>query len=375
MRKISVLAPVLTLSCFALFSAVTTDARAQADAKPSTAPAAGAKPGTKPGVKPPKPGTAAAAAPAAAPEPPPPPPGPPPLAESLTGPAKADYESAKLLFNDGDYAGASIKFKTAYDASKDARLLWNMAACEKALRHYAKVLKLARQYVAEGGDKLTDQDKKDADDLIKAIEPFTATLKLSVNEPGADVYIDDELVGQTPLEKPVMVDIGSRKVRVAKPGFKESSQSVPIGGAAEVPLEVKLAPEVHEGHVLVNAHAEDAIDIDGKIVGSGHYEGVVKSGGHTLRVTNQGMRPYQAEILVQDNETRRIDVNLEPEAKSGGGVPTWMWIAGGAVLAAGAGVGGYFIFKPKDETTSPVKGTVNTGGDPFGTVHASFPIR
>src|SRR5688572_14149804 len=67
------------------------------------------------------------------------------LGETLTGQAKQDYEAAKLLFTDGDHAGALIKFQAVFDTSKDPRLLWNLAACHKSLRHYASAIGLLRQ--------------------------------------------------------------------------------------------------------------------------------------------------------------------------------------------------------------------------------------
>ena len=96
-------------------------------------------------------------------------------------------QSGKVLFTDGDYAGSLVKFSSAFDVSKDPRLLWNMAACEKNLRHYAKALKLVRQYVADGDKVLADQDKQEAGELIKVMEPFTAKLKVTVDEPDAEV--------------------------------------------------------------------------------------------------------------------------------------------------------------------------------------------
>jgi len=57
----------------------------------------------------------------------------PSLADTLTGPAKDDYMAGRLLFGDHDYGGALVKFQSAYTQSKDARLLFNMAACEKNL--------------------------------------------------------------------------------------------------------------------------------------------------------------------------------------------------------------------------------------------------
>jgi hypothetical protein len=55
-----------------------------------------------------------------------------------------------------------------------------------------------------------------------------------------------------------------------------------------------------------------------------------------------------------------VDVNEHvaekpPEVKSSGGVPTWVWVVTGVAVAAGAGVGGYFIIS---EATKPVTGTV-----------------
>jgi TolA-binding protein len=58
-----------------------------------------------------------------------------PLASSLRGQAATDYQAARILFDDGDYAGASLKFQHAFEESGDARLLWNIAVCEKNLRH------------------------------------------------------------------------------------------------------------------------------------------------------------------------------------------------------------------------------------------------
>jgi hypothetical protein len=41
------------------------------------------------------------------------------LARSLTGEAKTSYESAKLLFDDGDHAEALTRFTRTYDVSKE----------------------------------------------------------------------------------------------------------------------------------------------------------------------------------------------------------------------------------------------------------------
>ncbi|HKY39732.1 MAG TPA: PEGA domain-containing protein [Polyangiaceae bacterium] len=258
------------------------------------------KPG-KPAVPP------AAAIPAA-------PVGPVPLAETLTGDAKAAYEGGKLLYGDGDFAGAKVKFQAAYDAAKDPRLLWNMAVCEKGLRHYARVVALTKQYLELGGSLITEEDRTEAKDLLSAIESFTVELSLDVNPAGAEIFIDGDRVGTAPLDKPLTVDIGAREINVQKLGFKPFSGTIPVGGQKQASLKVALAPELHEGELNINAPQGAVILIDGKRVGVGSFKGKLKSGGHTLRVEAKGMRPYQSEVVVQDDERRGVDVVLEPIA-------------------------------------------------------------
>ena len=91
---------------------------------------------------------------------------------------------------------------------------------------------------------------------------------------------------------------------------------MPVGGAPEVALDVKLEREVHEGTLVVTVPKDAAILLDGVQKGTGKLETVVGSGGHTLRVTQPGMRPYQTEVFVKDKETRSVDVVLEPELQA-----------------------------------------------------------
>jgi hypothetical protein len=296
------------------------------------------------------------------------PPAPTSLADSLSGDAKSDYEAAKLLYGDGDYGGALVKFQTAYDKAKDPRLLWNIAACEKNLRHYASVIRYVRQYLKDGAGLLSPADTAEGEALLTTIEPFTATLEMNVNEPDAEVFVDDVLVGTAPLKKPVIVDIGVRKIRVVKTGFDDYTKEIPIGGSPKVTLDVALTKVVHEGTLAVQARPGEEVFVDGVRVGMGAWRGVVASGGHTLRVTAPEMRAYQSEISVRDNETRTIAVTLEKEVKPSSGVPLWVWIGGGVLLAGSASVAGYFLFKPDDKQPNVPVGTL----DP-GSVQASFP--
>lgn len=317
--------------------------------------------GRRGGARPAKPAQAEAAAPA-------PPPPPPSLADTLNGDAKSDYMAGRLLYGDGDFGGALVKFRSAYDKSKNVRLLWNIAACEKSLRHYANVLRLLRQYQTDGAAVLAQSDKDEASELLKNIEPFTAALTVTVSEPSAEILVDGEHVGESPLEKPVTVDIGMRTVLVRKEGFKEVSKEVPVGGSPTLSVSVSLEKIVHQGRLAVTAGDKDAIAIDGKMVAAGSFNGILASGGHMIRVTAPDMRPYQSEVVIADNETRTLSITLEKESRPSAGIPPWAWIGGGILLAGGIAAGSYAIFKPADKTAPLPEGTLQPGN-----VQASYP--
>jgi hypothetical protein len=290
----------------------------------------------------------------------------PSLSDSLTGTAKTAYDEARLLYENGDYQGALLKLRGSYDQSKDPRLLWNMAACEKNLRHYSEVMRLIDRYVAEGGPLVTAEDRAAAETLVAAVRGFVTDLVIEVDQPGAAVFVDESPIGTTPISGSVRVDMGMRTIRISKDGFVDFTLRRDLPGGQGSRVVVQLAPVRHEGRLRIVAGPKDAIQVDGKVVGTGLWEGVLPSGPHAVHVTAPGMRPHQTEVMVQDNDLNTVHVTLQSEPKPTavvvqkheGGVPPWLWVAGGA-LVVGAGVGAYFLLSPSDEEEfqTPAQGT------------------
>ncbi|WP_437930729.1 PEGA domain-containing protein [Sorangium sp. So ce291] len=283
-----------------------------------------------------------------------------PLSESLTGMAKAEHGAGAALFKDGDYAGALARFERAYELSRDHRLLWNVALCQKNLRRYAKMLATLRRMADDAGAALTARDKQDIAELIQAAEVYVSRLEITASEAGATVFVDDEPVGTTPLAAPVPIDIGERRIRVSKPGFVDFVRQEKVVGGGSVALVARLERAVHRGRLLVAAEQDGLIALDGKVVGKGRWEGSVPSGTHTLRVTAPGMTPHEVAVLVRDEEHRRIDVSLE-RAPERGGASRWLWIGGGAAIFAGALVAGALLFEPGTPAEQGSLGTVPLG--------------
>lgn len=287
----------------------------------------------------------------------------PPLSDTLTGLAKAEYEAGRLLYKDGDFANALVKYTRAYELGKDHRLLYNIAACQKSLRDYSRAQKTLAQFRIEGADKLTEAEIASIDELEKVLLTFISSVTLLVSEPDVTVFVDDENVGTSPFSAPISLNVGDRKFRFEKAGLKTLSFERTVEGGAAMTVSAKLEKEWHRGKLIVEVSPKDLIAIDGKVVGLGRFEGLLPSGGHILRVTAKDMTPFQSEVVLVDDQTRRVPVTLSP-------LPTppdtakWFWIGGGAVLAVGSIIGGIFMFTP---TQAPAaQGTLGTFPLSFG---------
>jgi len=278
----------------------------------------------------------------------------PSLSESLTGDAKADYNAAKVLFEDGDFAGAASKFRQAHDRAKDPRLLWNIAVCEKGLRHYVRVQALTEQYLADGKDLLSAEQTRAARELHETVKPFIGTLKVTA-EPGTEIAIDGEPAPKA-LEQPLPLDLGAHKLTAQKTGYKPFATTVEIAGGNETKLDVVLRSQSSKARIAVQAGEGDSITFDNQVVGASRWQAEVDPGTHSLRVTAPHRKPYDIRLDLVDGSNRTIEVTLENESR-----PLWQWIVGGAVLASGAVVGGYFLFKTDAKPADQPQGSLSPG--------------
>jgi PEGA domain len=280
-----------------------------------------------------------------------------PLSAALEGSAKQAYESAKLLATNRDFAGALAEFKHAYSLSKDPRLLFNMAICEKELHHYARMRLLLEQYLREGAKVATLESLTAAQDALTATKALVAEVALQVNETGAEVIIDDEPVGTTPLARPVLIDLGTHQVTVKKTGFEPVEDTLETAGGTASTLSISLKPQRHVGQLVVSAQNDATIVVDGSAAGRGRFDGQLQAGAHDLSVSAPGKRVYKVSLDLHDGETRTLQVALEDEPHGGS---AWPWILGGVAVAAGATTGAYFLLKSHDQ------------GSPAGVPPASF---
>jgi hypothetical protein len=236
-----------------------------------------------------------------------------------------------------------------------------MAACERALLHYARAYTLLDQYLREGAGKTSPDQVSDARESLAALREFYSIVIATIEPNGAIVRLDGVEIGKAPLA-PFAVDLGPHVLRVEARGYEPADKKLDVPGKTDLSVSIRLEHVVVVSPKLsVVAGASDAITIDGMAAGVGSYTGEVKPGAHTVRVTASGKMPYEAHVELASGAVRTLQVTLvDDETGRGGGVPAWLWIAGGAVVASGLVVGGYYLFKPADQAGSRPSGGLDT---------------
>ena len=275
------------------------------------------------------------------------------LSGTLTGPAHEAYEAARVLYSEGDPAGALAKFRQSHELSGDARLLWNMAVCERALHHYQRTRLLIERYLSEAPG-VSAAERAEADETLAMIARLVGRVTLTVDEPGATVLIDSEPVGTTPLAT-VSLDIGRHVIRVEKPGFAPTQQTLEVTGGVDSVFTLKLERVSRLGTLIVHAPDDANISVDGQARGRGLWSGQVDAGPHTVRVTASGRREHFTTVDVLAQGTRSLEVTLEHNPVR------WPWLVGAGVLVVGLSVGGYFLLRSTPDGSSSAKGTLDPG--------------
>lgn len=266
-----------------------------------------------------------------------------PLSQALSGEARVAYEDAKLLLQNGDSAGAGAKFQRAYTLSGDARLLWNIAACEKALRHYASASDFVQRYLAQGGAMLSDDNRQGAEATQRALRALFSEVTLSGLPDGARVTIDGVSLAVVPLAEPLRVDLGKHQLRVELDGYEPLTRSLDVPGGTQLQLELSLVPKSRLATLAVLASEPGAlIALDGKVVGGPRFQGSVAAGPHRVRVTARDKKPYELSLELAAGSSRTLQIALQDERR-----PVWPWVAGIVGASFAASVGLYFLIKPE----------------------------
>lgn len=244
-----------------------------------------------------------------------------PLREQLSPEAQKHWDTAIALYQRNQWDGARTSFNAAYEASKNPRVLFNVAVCEKNLGRYAKAIEIFKKELEEGKGQLDASEESEVKTQITGLEQFVASLVIEVNEPGAEIYVDEAKVGVSPLHGPISVQLGERRIRASKPGFADAREAIELKGGSSGRVALKLAPMTKTSLVSINVlgPTNATVKIDGKEVGPAPYKGqvTVSAEPHQFSAEAPGFVPATQSATVRDGEQLTLTLQLAAEQQKG----------------------------------------------------------
>jgi hypothetical protein len=290
--------------------------------------------------------------------------------------AKAKFLEGVGLFEKEDYPGALASFEESYRIAPKPTVLYNVGMCQKALYRYADSMATFRRYLAEGGDKIKADRRREVEAAMAEMAGLMGRLRLEGAPDGAEVRVDGVPVGTTPLAEPLAIDPGRHALDVTKQGLEPLRIEITVASGGETPVRAALTP--FRAALRVDCADKTAlVSVDGKVVGGCPYQGVAEPGTRVVRVEAVGKKVFERKVDAKPGATAVVAVAFEPlapaaaqkpvarktppvpprggegskkgaEETEGAGALSGLFIGGivsTAVGIAGLGVGGYFTYK------------------------------
>lgn len=198
---------------------------------------------------------------------------------------------------------------------------------------------------------------------LQPTDKLLAHVAIECAVPGAEVWIDGERVGRTPLPATLAVAPGTRAIELRRAGYVTARQELAVGEGASASVRMALvedeaAPLGVLGRLAVIAsEREITVAVDGRTLGAYRESVLLPQGPHRVRIERGGFEPTERDVEVRAGETTELRATLVPTAETRlahvEGVQTqrtWGLIAtaSGAALLIGGGIAGVWA-----QTTLP----------------------
>src|SRR6478735_8892764 len=155
--------------------------------------------------------------------------------------ARERFKEGVAFFDQKQYDKARIAFLQAYALKKHPAVLLNLAQSELRCNHEVDAAKHFSAYLRES-TTASDAERQAAEAGLNATKSSVALLDVSVDEAGAEIYVDGSLEGISPLPGALYVSPGAHSVEARK-GGKTKVQQVTTTAGRQYMAELNFAPK------------------------------------------------------------------------------------------------------------------------------------
>jgi hypothetical protein len=155
----------------------------------------------------------------------------PPSAAAVADAGK-HFQRGVTMYNEADYRAALVEFRRAYEVTPNPAVLYNIGQTYYQLQNYAAALVALGRYLTEAGQAAPH--RREVEQTIDTLQTRVGKVAVTTTQPGCDITVDDEFVGKTPLDEPVLVSIGRRKITALRDARPTESRFVDVAAGDTV---------------------------------------------------------------------------------------------------------------------------------------------
>lgn len=145
--------------------------------------------------------------------------------------AKQHYNNASELYKRGEYTAALAELLRTRELLKSYEVLYNIGQVRTLLNDPVGALRAYRQYLEEGGNGVSAAQREEIQKEIRGLEARVSTLHVESDQAGAEIYVDGNLSGATPLSEPLLLTAGTHTIEVRLPSGASQTRQLTLVGA------------------------------------------------------------------------------------------------------------------------------------------------
>lgn len=258
--------------------------------------------------------------------------------------AGTHFERGVELYGEGNLDAALVEFERAYELVPTYRVLYNLGQLQAERNEYVAALELFEKYLAEGDAEIPAARKAETNAEIAKLRARVAELWVDTDVAGAQLFVNDKLVGALPLWEDILINPGVCHLRVEKDGQRAATRTVKVASGDKLRIEMPLedAAQAPEAARADTAHAAET---------SASYKPFWLSSAAALAVGGSALTfglLTRAADRDLSNELARFPVREAELADQRSKVKTYAGLTDGFAAAAAVtvGVALYFLIAP-----------------------------
>ncbi len=206
--------------------------------------------------------------------------------------ARFHFNEGLRLMDQEAWDAALAEFEESIRLHPNPTALFNTALCLSNLSRIPAAYAALRRYLELTGERLDPEERGGLEEELARIRARLTELIVIVDVEGAQITVDGEEAGESPLDGPLLIDGGTHSLEVSSEGHHTARRQVEVVvGPPRTELfeleEISRPPRQASLRVESNAQGADVV-VDGRVIGTVPHVGLFDEGDHRVELRAEG---------------------------------------------------------------------------------------